>query len=288
MVTLENLAPRQALRAVQAELAAAGCPDAGYDARELCRMALGADPRLAPDAPPLNAAQAGTLAALARRRAAREPLQYIAGTWDFLDFTLRVGPGVLCPRADSEVVCETAAALLAGKQNPRVLDLCAGTGCLGLGIKRFVPEAAVRCVEKSEAAWPYLVQNAAHTLENLTVEPVRADVLDFWRSLGQNSVDLILSNPPYLSAREMAGLMPETAREPAMALDGGADGLDFYRCLLRDYRAALAPGGAIVLEIGYAQREAVLALAGANQWQGAACRRDYGGNDRVIVVQKSY
>ena len=98
-----GLAPREALHAVQAELEAAGCPDADFDAAQLCRMVLGCDPRFAQSV--LTPEQAERLSELTARRAAREPLQYLAGEWDFLDFTLKVGPGVLCPRADSEVVC---------------------------------------------------------------------------------------------------------------------------------------------------------------------------------------
>ncbi len=267
-----------ALRRAEARLRAAGCPDADFDARELYRFVTGRDPRL-DDGP--TPAEAARLAALTERRAAREPLQYLLGTWDFLDFTLKVGPGVLCPRADSEVVCEAAVELLRGRQAPVVLDLCAGTGCLGLGVRRSVPTARVICVEKSSDAMRYLAANTAGT----GVEAVQADVFTYHRGLTPGSVDLILSNPPYLTAAEMANLMPETAHEPAQALDGGADGLAFYRALLRDYRAALRPGGWMVLEIGCTQAAAVLALASGSGWQNTACRRDYGGNDRVILAQ---
>lgn len=146
---LAGILPRQAVRMVQDALQAAGCPDADYDARELLRMAAGKDPRLLFD--PLTRPQAECLAELAAQRMQRVPLQYLAGEWDFLGLTFKVGPGVLCPRADSEVVCETAIELLQqmGKPEPRVLDLCAGTGCLGIGIRRFVPSASVTCVEKA-------------------------------------------------------------------------------------------------------------------------------------------
>ena len=97
---------------------------------------------------------------------------------------------------------------------------------------------------------------------------------------------MIVSNPPYLTAQEMASLMPETAKEPAVALDGGADGLDFYRVLTANYRDALRPGGWLVLEIGYAQAEVVLALGAAHHWVNGSCRKDCGGNDRVILLQK--
>ena len=103
-----------------AMLTAAGVPDARFDAAELYRLATGRDPRL-DDGP--SAAETARLSALAERRAAREPLQYILGEWDFMDFTLKVGPGVLCPRADSEIVCESALALLQGRERPVVYDL---------------------------------------------------------------------------------------------------------------------------------------------------------------------
>ena len=230
-----------AYQSLCARLMMAGVPDARFDAVQLYKFVTGRDPRLdngpTPD-------EASSLRVLGERRAAREPLQYLLGEWDFMDFTLKVGRGVLCPRADSEVVCEAAIELLKDAEAPVVYDLCAGTGCLGLGIARHLPGAAVTCVEKSADAWPYL------------------------------------------TAEEMAHLMPETAREPAMALDGGADGLDFYRLLTAHYRDALRPGGWLVLEIGCAQAADVLALGAANGWVNGSCRKDYGSNDRAVLLQK--
>jgi len=262
-----------------AMLTAAGVPDARFDAAELYRLATGRDPRL-DDGP--SAAEAARLSALAERRAAREPLQYILGEWDFMDFTLKVGPGVLCPRADSEIVCESALALLQGRERPVVYDLCAGTGCLGLGIARHSPGALVTCVEKSPEAWHYLTANTAQT----GVRTVQADVFTYYKTLPAEGADLIISNPPYLTGAEMRALMPETAQEPAMALDGGTDGLDFYRLLTKKYRDAVRPGGWLVLEIGYAQGPAVLALGAACGWVNTSCRKDYGGNDRAVLLQK--
>lgn len=262
-----------------AMLTAAGVPDARFDAAELYRLATGRDPRL-DDGP--SAAEAARLSALAERRAAREPLQYILGEWDFMDFTLKVGPGVLCPRADSEIVCESALALLQGRERPVVYDLCAGTGCLGLGIARHSPGALVTCVEKSPEAWHYLTANTAQT----GVRTVQADVFTYYKTLPAEGADLIISNPPYLTGAEMRALMPETAQEPAMALDGGTDGLDFYRLLTEKYRDAVRPGGWLVLEIGYAQGPAVLALGAACGWVNTSCRKDYGGNDRAVLLQK--
>lgn len=283
---LTGLVPRAALAAVRTALQQAGVPDAPFDARELYRLAVGRDPRL--DDTPLTAEHAARLEELTARRAGREPLQYIAGRWDFLDFTLDVGPGVLCPRADTEVVCEAAVELLQGmgKADPVVLDLCAGTGCLGLGVKRFVPGARVTCWEKSPEALTYLRHNAVNALKGAEVAVQEGDVLTGWQEVEPGSVDLIVSNPPYLTGTEMQELMPETAREPAMALDGGADGLTFYRCLTGPWKSALRPGGWLVLEIGYEQRQAVLDLGEQKGWVNGACRRDYGGNDRAILLQK--
>ena len=265
-----------------ARLMMAGVPDARFDAAQLYQFVTGRDHRL-DDGP--TADEAARLQVLAERRAAREPLQYLLGEWDFMDFTLKVGRGVLCPRADSEVVCETAIELLQDVEAPVVYDLCAGTGCLGLGIARAVPGAKVTCVEFSHDAWPYLTANVA-ALGGKTTQAELADVLTYYPQIEPASVDLIISNPPYLTAQEMESLMPETAKEPAMALDGGRDGLDFYRVLVRQYRDAVRPGGWLVLEIGYAQAEAVLALGKAAGWQGGTCHKDAGGNDRVVFFRK--
>lgn len=265
-----------------ARLMMAGVPDARFDAAQLYQFVTGRDHRL-DDGP--TADEAARLQVLAERRAAREPLQYLLGEWDFMDFTLKVGRGVLCPRADSEVVCETAIELLQDVEAPVVYDLCAGTGCLGLSIARAVPGAKVTCVEFSHDAWPYLTANVA-ALGGKTTQAELADVLTYYTQIEPASVDLIISNPPYLTAQEMESLMPETAKEPAVALDGGRDGLDFYRVLVRQYRDAVRPGGWLVLEIGYAQAEAVLALGKAAGWQGGTCRKDAGGNDRVVFFRK--
>lgn len=307
-----GLTPRAAVALVQQRLAAAGCPDADFDARELFRLATGRDPRLSERI--LTEEQAARLETLCQRRESREPLQYLCGRWPFLDFELAVGPGVLCPRADTEVVAEAAAQTLAGCAAPKVLDLCAGTGCLGLGIKRLCPTASVTCVEKSPEALHYLVCNVRTALRSLpqgstedvleedeptlgsgllgiaalppAAQAVEGDLFDYWRGLPEGGLDLIVSNPPYLTASEMEDLQPEVAKEPAMALAAGEDGLDFYRALARHYQTLLRPGGTLALEIGWQQREAVCALLQAEGWTQIRCIQDLGGNDRCILAQR--
>ena len=306
-----GLTPRAAVALVQQRLAAAGCPDADFDARELFRLATGRDPRLSERI--LTEEQAARLETLCQRRESREPLQYLCGRWPFLDFELAVGPGVLCPRADTEVVAEAAAQTLAGCAAPKVLDLCAGTGCLGLGIKRLCPTASVTCVEKSPEALHYLVCNVRTALRSLpqgstedvledeptlgsgllgiaalppAAQAVEGDLFDYWRGLPEGGLDLIVSNPPYLTASEMEDLQPEVAKEPVMALAAGEDGLDFYRALARHYQTPLRPGGTLALEIGWQQREAVCALLQAEGWTQIRCIQDLGGNDRCILAQR--
>lgn len=307
-----GLTPRAAVALVQQRLAAAGCPDADFDARELFRLATGRDPRLSERV--LTEEQAARLETLCQRRESREPLQYLCGRWPFLDFELAVGPGVLCPRADTEVVAEAAAQTLAGCAAPKVLDLCAGTGCLGLGIKRLCPTASVTCVEKSPEALHYLVCNVRTALRSLpqgstedvleedeptlgsgllgiaalppAAQAVEGDLFDYWRGLPEGGLDLIVSNPPYLTASEMEDLQPEVAKEPAMALAAGEDGLDFYRALARHYQTPLRPGGTLALEIGWQQRETVCALLQAEGWTQIRCIQDLGGNDRCILAQR--
>ena len=286
MVTA-GMMPRAALREVEHRLAAAGCPDADFDAGELFRLVVEQDVRLASE--PLTAAQAERLEALTVRREQREPLQYLCGRWPFLDLELAVGPGVLCPRADTEVVAEAAAQTLAGVKAPRVLDLCAGTGCLGLGVKRFCPDARVTCVEKSPEAFRYLEQNVRSALPGAVpaAQAVQGDLFTYWKTLPEGELDLIVSNPPYLTAEEMQHLQPEVAQEPAMALEAGEDGLVFYRGLAAlHYRQALRPGGVLVLEIGWQQRQAVMELLAGNGWADIECRKDYGGNDRCILARR--
>ena len=264
-----------------ARLMMAGVPDARFDAAQLYTFVTGRDHRL-DDGP--TAEEASRLQVLAERRAGREPLQYLLGEWDFLDFTLKVGRGVLCPRADSEIVCETAIELLKDSEAPVVYDLCAGTGCLGLGIARAVPSAKVTCVELSHDAWPYLTANVA-ALGGKNTKAERGDVTTYY-SIMEEPADLIISNPPYLTGAEMQALMPETAHEPAMALDGGTDGLDFYRAIAAHYRDIVCPGGWLVFEIGCAQRADVMEICRQNGWQQVQARKDYGGNDRVVYAQR--
>ena len=266
----------------------AGCPDPSFDAAWLLRYVTGRDPRL--DDTPLSESEAARLEDLARQRAGRIPLQYLAGRWPFLDMELAVGPGVLIPRADTEVVCEAAAARVRDLPAPRVLDLCAGTGALGLGVRSLVPAAHVTLLEKSSEAFAYLQRNCteqAAARPGPAPVPVQGDIFTWQDTLPAGQLDLIVSNPPYLTGEEMDALQPEVTFEPAMALAAGTDGLDFYRHIAAAYREPLRPGGWLVLEIGWQQEQAVRGLLAAQGWTNIGSGQDYGGNPRAVWAEKS-
>ncbi len=190
----------------------------------------------------------------------RRPLQYILGNWDFLHLTLQVGDGVLIPRPDTEILCETAANWLRAQnvERPRVLDLCAGSGCVGLGIASFVPSTSVTAVEYSDAALTFLRKNIKTTGYDCTM--IQADVLATPPTSISGRFDMLVANPPYIPTGNLPDLMPEVQQEPRMALDGGADGLLFYRRIAEHWVPLVRPGGFVAVEIGQGQHDDVASI----------------------------
>jgi release factor glutamine methyltransferase len=272
------------LERITAQLTAAGRPDAAFDARCLLED-IGGIGRGRVDIcrdEPLSAERAAAVQAAADRRASGYPLQYLLGEWDFLSLTLTVGEGVLIPRPDTETLCEEAARFLQKKGNaaPAVLDLCAGSGCVGLGIASLCPGARVTAVELSDEALVYLRQNAAR-YPQYRLTAVKADVLTAFDRF-EPVYDVIASNPPYIPAADLPGLMPEVRCEPPMALDGG-DGYRFYRVLASRWSRKLLPGGALMAEIGLGQAETVMALWRQAGFSTVYPVSDAAGIERVIV-----
>lgn len=262
----------------------AGCEDAAFDARCLLED-LGGLPRgQAAGDTPLTRIQTAALTAALEQRCAGQPLQYILGEWEFLTLTLKVGEGVLIPRPDTELLCETAAERLKEQPAPRVLDLCAGTGCVGLGVASLVPGAQVTAVELSEEALPYLRENAAR-YPQYTVAVRQGDVLTDHAAF-EGFYDAILSNPPYIPTGDLAGLQREVQREPRMALDGAEDGLTFYRTIAEHWCEKLAPGGFCAVEVGVGQADDVAALFAACGLENTEIFKDLGGVPRVVLAQK--
>ena len=271
---------REALRAAKARLAAAGVPNADYDAAQMLAHVLGEDAlmmRLRADRTLIPAQQAAYEAMLERREA-REPMQYILGSVGFMGLEFHVEPAVLVPRPDTEILCEEALSRI--RPGMRVLDIGTGSGALAVSIAHHAPECHVTAVDVSDAALAVAAGNAR--ANGAAVRFVKSDLL---AALAGEVFDVIVSNPPYISRQEMDALMPETRREPALALFGGEDGLDFYRRICREAPAQLREGGCLLLEIGWRQREAVSALVREAVGEPFALK-DYGDNWRVVGAVK--
>ena len=208
---------------------------------------------------------------LVARRGAGEPLQYILGEWEFYGLRFAVGPGVLIPRPETEMLVE-----LALERKPAtVLDLCAGSGCVGLSVAHHCPEAQVHLVELSDQAMPYLRKNAA-SYPNATIH--QADI--FHCQLSIVNCSLILANPPYVPTAEIPRLSREVRQEPALALDGGADGLAFYREIAQTWLPRLKPGGMLAVECGEGQAEQIAELLGGH----TEILRDFNAIGRVVTA----
>ena len=224
-----------------------------------------------------------TIRSLAERRSEGYPLQYLLGKWEFFGYPFAVGEGVLIPRPDTEALCELAIEICRKEQlsSPRIMDLCSGSGCLAITLKKELPLAQVTAAELSEKALPFLKENIK--LNDAQVELVQGDVTDPQLAAAHAGLDMIVSNPPYLTAEEMASLQTEVTHEPAMALDGGSDGLDFYRCISEKWLKKLRHGGIISLETGEQQGQAVSRLLSQCGAENVRVIKDISGLDRTVT-----
>lgn len=273
-------------------LTEAGVDSPGFDAAALVEHFLGLSrPALAlqGDETPTPQAEAAFLQGVLQR-AERRPLQYILGRWPFMNLELKVGEGVLVPREDTAVLVEALAARLRDTPSPKGLDLCAGTGAASLGLCSLIPEAEAACVELDETAFGYLRENLRR-YPGYRLRPVRGDVLapdPLGQLPGQFSGDLdfIISNPPYIAAGELPTLQPEVQQEPALALDGGEDGLKFYRAIAKNWTGLLRPGGILAVEIGESQAQAVTEIFLQSGMTAPQVYRDLAELDRAVLCEK--
>ena len=181
------------------------------------------------------------------RRISGEPLQYILGEWDFFGRTFEVGEGVLVPRPETELLVELALEKLRNVRYPVVFDLCAGSGCVGLTIAAERPDAHVWLFEKYDEAFHYLKRNIKK-LGLTNVQAVQHDITLGYDDKISETPDLIVSNPPYLRTDELDGLSTEVMHEPVTALDGGKDGIDFYRIIASRWLPNVNKHGGIIFE----------------------------------------
>lgn len=228
-----------------------------------------------------TAEQAAEVRGAVQRRNSGEPLQYILGEWEFYGLPFYVGEGVLIPRQDTETLVETAARFL--RERPGVseaADLCAGSGCVGITLAKLTG-IPVKLLELSEQALGYLRRNIALNGAEELCEAMHADVLSDDTAAGMPQLDLIVTNPPYLTAQDMRELQPEVTHEPETALFGGDDGLDYYRRMVPLWGAKLNPGGMLAAEIGIGQHEDVTRIFEENGLR-AGFEKDLCGVIRVI------
>lgn len=271
---------REVLKAATARLAAAGVPNGDYDAavmlaHVLCEDALMLRMNSWKDMP---AEKLESYEALLSRREKREPLQYILGSTGFMGLEFHVEPGVLCPRPDTEILCEEALRRL--KPGARVLDIGTGSGALAVSLAKLGKDADVTAVDVSDIALSIARGNAERN--GARVRFVKSDC---FAALAGEKFDMIVSNPPYIDREEMAQLMPEVRQEPELALFGGEDGLDFYRRISHEAGDYLTEGGCLLFEIGWQQKEAVSALLVQHIGEPFALK-DYGDNWRVVGAIK--
>ena len=267
---------REALQSAARRLSAAGVPDAEVDARLLLSHLLGESPLAMALSGERELGEEIRIAygAMLRRREAREPLQTITGEAGFMGLTFAVTGDVLIPRPDTEILCEEAIRRLSLSEG-RALDLGTGSGALAVSLA-LLSRASVTAVDVSAPALAVARENARR---------LGADVRflqgDLFAPVEGERFDVIVSNPPYIARSEMDELMPEVRREPELALFGGEDGLDFYRRICARAADFLLPGGCLLLEIGWQQKEAVEALL--REYVGEPfAMKDYGGNWRVV------
>ena len=227
----------------------------------------------------VSPSQASDFRRLLQRRADREPLAYITGRREFYSLELEVSPRVLVPRPETELLVEVLLERLQRDDSPEVLDLGTGSGALALAVKRERPRAQVWACDVSRAALRVAQRNAVR--HGLQVSFVRSD---WFAALGPARFDFLLCNPPYVPSADPHFDGP-LRFEPRLALDGGPDGLDAIRAILRAAAAKMRPGARLLMEHGHDQHDAVSALALEHNYRVCAARSDLAGRARLIVLE---
>lgn len=273
--------PRALLKATASAFRNAGIPDPEVDAALLLSHVTGQ--------PPLSLRLDMTTAlpddvltrfdALVSRRLTRQPLQYLLHTQPFLGRDFYVDERVLIPRPETELLAERAIAALREHPHPIALDLCCGSGALAVSMSLEVPGAQVHAADLSPDALAVTAKNAELLGASVTLHQG-----DLFAAVPETTFDVIVSNPPYIPSADCLTLQEEVRREPMMALDGGTDGLNFYRRIASDAPKFLRPGGVLLLEVGFDQAEAVMALLA--DFADVQAHEDYQHIPRMIEARK--
>ena len=263
------------------ELTRAGISEAKLDARLLLEYVCATDHSALLTHPEreLTEAEEKTYEGYIQRRVSREPVAYILGNWEFMGLNFKVSSDVLIPEQDSEFLVEEA--LRHCEDGMRILDLCTGSGCIGLSVLNYTNDTKAVCTDISAAALSVAKENA----DKLGIsDRVTFIETDLFPKESSEKFDVIVSNPPYIRSDVIEGLAPEVKDfEPRLALDGSEDGLVFYRRIAEKAPEYLFSSGYLILEIGYDQAEDVKKLLeDKGCYHGIEVIQDYSGNDRVI------
>ncbi len=280
------------LKEVSAFLKSKGIEDAAKESEIILTHCLDIDKTvLYRDNPVLSEDNIKSIDKILGRRAQREPLQYILGNVEFYGLKIKVGQGVLIPRPETELLAEEVIRLFTVHCSPfTVLDLCTGSGCLALAIAKHFPDAEVYGSDISKDAIRYAKENAglngirnAVFLKGSLFEPLKQIMFSGVQSF---KFDVIVSNPPYIRSGDMPNLQPEINKwEPRNALNGGEDGLSYYRKILSEARGYLMISGVIFLEIGEGQAEEVSVIAMQNGFCNISVIKDYAGIERIVSAR---
>ena len=209
------------------------------------------------------------------------PLQHITHRQEFMKMDFFVDENVLIPRPDTEILVEEVIKIAQKYNSTRILDLCTGSGAIAISLKKFVPNADITAVDISEKALE-IAQKNAKKLET-KINFLKSDLFD---KLDNKKFDIIVSNPPYIRKDEIKKLSEEVQKEPKIALDGGEDGLDFYRIITEQAINYLKTGSLLCFEIGYNQKNDVIKIIEDDQnYKNTYCKKDLYGNDRIIITQ---
>jgi len=211
------------------------------------------------------------------------PLQHITNMQEFMKMNFYVNSNVLIPRPDTEVLVEEVIKLGKGKRNPSILDLCTGSGAIAVSIAKYLPNAKVYASDISKEALEVAKINANNNDVADRIEFINSDLFEKMKGM---KFDIIVSNPPYIKTSVIKTLDEEVKKEPMLALDGGKDGLDFYRRIVEEAYSHLKFESYLCFEIGYDQKEEVTEIIkNAKTYSGTYCKKDLYENDRVIVTK---
>ena len=273
-------------RECSTDMSVSGIVDAEFDTLCIFQDILHETHPLFRPAEEVSAEDEKTIRQLTKRRSSGYPLQYLLGELEFYGYPFRRNEDVLIPRPDTETLIENVLEICRrqGMRSPRIADLCSGSGCIAITLKKELPLAEVSAVELSGGALDIIKENAS--LNDADIRIIKGDVLKKETADMFRDMDIIVSNPPYVTAKEMAELQQEVRYEPEMALYGGEDGLDFYRTMTALWKNPLADGGWLLYEYGDGQQNDVEKILNDNDFDNITLSRDLAGIFRTASAQK--